>query len=438
MDISTIYKRFKSCNSVNTDTRTIKENDLFVGLRGERFDGNKFVAKALENGAKYAIIDNPEYKINDNCILVEDSLKTLQELATYHRQQLKNLKLIAIVGSNGKTTTKELLHAVLAKKYKTYSTYRNFNNEIGVPLNLLWLDDSYDFAVIELGANHIGEHAFLCEIAQPKFGIVTNCGKDHLEGYGSIEGVIQSNKELFDYFRKNYGIAFVNADDETLLGISQGFGRVFYGEKTKSVGSNKVQTGYITERFPAICVDINQHSTLKTEAFSIQSHLFGSFQVLNILAVVTIARFFDVEEALIKAAIEDYEPKNNRSQLIDWKENKVLLDAYNANPSSMLPMIEDFDAFPHENKIVVLGDMFELGATEEEEHRNMVLALKNRTFKEVILVGKLFEKHKHLIPCQHFLTSDAVADYLTAKNYKHHYFLAKGSRGMKIEAAFEE
>lgn len=436
MNISDIYQIFKTCKSVNTDTRTIEENDLFVGLRGERFDGNRFVGKAFENGASYAIIDNPEFQINDNCILVEDSLKTLQALAKYHRQQLTNLKLISIVGSNGKTTTKELLHSVLASKYKTYSTYKNFNNEIGVPLNLLWLDETYDFAVIELGANHIGEHAFLCDIALPDFGIVTNCGKDHLEGYGSIEGVIQSNKELFDFFRNNGGIAFVNADDATIVNIAQNIESVYYGNTPQQISGYEVQTGTITEKFPSIGLQIQANKTLKTNDFEIKSHLFGSFQLFNIMAAVTIGRYFDVEEALIKKAIENYIPKNNRSQLISWKENTVLLDAYNANPSSMLPMVEDFDEFPHEQKIVVLGDMFELGETEDEEHKAMVLSLANRSFKEVILVGDLFGKHKELIDCQHFKTSDEVAKYLNEKNCKNHYFLAKGSRGMKIEKAF--
>ena len=436
MDISAIYKHFKSCDSVNTDTRTIKQNDLFVGLRGERFDGNKFVAKAFKNGAKYAIIDNPEYQINDNCILVEDSLKTLQDLAKYHRQQLSDLKMIAIVGSNGKTTTKELLHNVLSSKYKTYSTYKNFNNEIGVPLNLLWLDETYDFAVIELGANHIGEHAFLCEIAQPDFGIVTNCGKDHLEGYGSVEGVIQSNKELFDFFRQHGGVAFVNADDSIIVDMSHDIERVFYGSQSQKIQGTQVTTGIITSKFPAIKIQVNEGNSLKTKSFDIQSHLFGSFQLHNIMAAVTIGRYFGVEEALIKDAIENYQPQNNRSQLITWKDNMVLLDAYNANPSSMLPMIEDFDEFPHDKKVVVLGDMFELGETEDEEHRNMVLALKNRSFKEVILVGKLFGKHKNLMECQHFSNSEEVAEYLNQKEYQQHYFLAKGSRGMKIEKAF--
>ncbi|MFK7950250.1 MAG: UDP-N-acetylmuramoyl-tripeptide--D-alanyl-D-alanine ligase [Saprospiraceae bacterium] len=436
MEISELYKIFTSCENVSTDTRTIKENDLFFGLKGANFDGNRFVAKAFENGATYAVIDNPEFKINEQCILVEDSLVTLQELSKYHRQQLTNLKLIAIVGSNGKTTTKELLHSVLASKYKTYSTYKNFNNEIGVPLNLLWLDETYDFAVIELGANHIGEHEFLCNIALPDFGIVTNCGKDHLEGYGSIEGVIQSNKELFDFFRDNGGIAFVNADDQTLFNISNNIERVFYGKTPERISGKQVQTGSITEKFPFININIQDNKTLKTNTFEIKSHLFGSFQLFNIMSAVTIGRYFDVEEDLIKNAIENYIPDNNRSQIISWKENTVLLDAYNANPSSMLPMIEDFDEFPHDNKIVVLGDMYELGETEDEEHKAMVLTLQNRSFKEVIIVGELFGKHKKLIDCQHFMTSNEVATYLNKQNYKNHYFLAKGSRGMKIEKAF--
>lgn len=437
MNISDIYSIFKSCGNVSTDTRTITENDLFFGLKGKNFDGNRFVAKAFENGATYAVIDNPEFKINDNCILVEDSLVTLQELSKYHRQQLTDLKLIAIVGSNGKTTTKELIHRVLASKYKTYSTYKNFNNEIGVPLNLLWLDETYDFAVIELGANHIGEHAFLCDIALPDYGIVTNCGKDHLEGYGSIEGVIQSNKELYDYFRKaNKGIAFVNADDKTIMDIAEGLDSIYYGERPRTIDGKKVQTGSIIDKFPCIGLKVNDNKTLKTNSFYIGSHLFGAFQLSNIMAAVTIGKYFGVEEFLIRNAIENYIPDNNRSELIRWNDNTVLLDAYNANPSSMLPMVNDFDEYPERNKIVVLGDMYELGETTDAEHKAMVLALDNRSFKEVIIVGELFGKFNHLIDCQHFMTSDEVAEYLNKKNYKNHFFLAKGSRGMKIEKAF--
>lgn len=437
MNISDIYKVFISCKNVSTDTRTIQENDLFFGLNGENFDGNRFVAKAFENGAKYAIIDNPEYKINDQCILVEDSLVCLQELSKYHRQQLTNLKLIAIVGSNGKTTTKELVHNVLSSKYKTYSTYKNWNNEIGVPLNLLKLDETYDFAVIELGANHLEEHAFLCNIALPDYGIVTNCGKDHLEGYGSIEGVIQSNKELFDFMRTNDGIAFVNADDKTVLDISKGLESVFYGETAPKINGLDVQTGFFIERFPFVSLKISDNKTLNTKPFYINSHLFGKFQLANIMAAVTIGKYFGVEESLIKNAIENYIPTNNRSQIISWNGNTVLLDAYNANPSSMLPMVNDFDLYPKKNKVVVLGDMFELGETSDAEHKAMVEALDNRSFKEVILVGSLFGKFKDLIDCQHFLSSDEVYEYLKEKNYTKHYFLAKGSRGMKIEKAFK-
>ena len=438
MNISDIYTIFTACGNVSTDTRTIQENDLFIALNGENFDGNRFVAKAFDNGAKYAIIDNAEYQINEQCILVKDSLVCLQELSKYHRQQLTNLKLIAIVGSNGKTTTKELLHSVLASKYKTHSTYKNWNNEIGVPLNLLKLDETYDFAVIELGANHLEEHAFLCNIALPDYGIVTNCGKDHLEGYGSIEGVIQSNKELFDFMRTNGGIAFVNADDETVLDISKDIERIYYGKTEQQINGTEVQTGSFIEKFPLVSLKVSDNKILNTKSFHINSHLFGEFQLANIMAVVTMGKYFGVEEDLIKQAIENYVPANNRSQIISWNENTVLLDAYNANPSSMLPMVIDFDEYPEENKIVVLGDMFELGETEDAEHKAMVLELDNRSFKEVILVGELFGRFKDLIDCQHFLTSDEVAEYLDKKNYKNHYFLAKGSRGMKIEKAFRD
>lgn len=428
-----LYEVFKKCPKISTDTRQIGQNSIFFALKGEKFDGNKYADEAISKGAAFAVIDNADYKKDERYLLVADALTALQDLAEEHRRHLTHLKLIAVVGSNGKTITKELIYTVLNTKYKTWGTEKNWNNHIGVPLTILKLNNEHEFAVIEMGANHLGEHLMLCRIAQPNYGIITNCGKDHLEGYGSIEGVIQSNKELFDYLKLGGGTCFVNANDEILMNISEDLKRVFYGENNSD---NEVITGEIIKKFPFVTVQVNANTHYKLSEFVINSHLFGSFQLNNILAASAIGTFFGIDALLIKSAIEGYIPENNRSQLIKWKENTVLLDAYNANPSSVLPMIADFMEFDAENKIVILGDMFELGEHTDIEHRGVVECMKNHNFKEVILVGKFFGKHKDIIGATYFDNSEQVKSYLLSKQYKDCYFLAKGSRGMKIEASF--
>lgn len=428
-----LYEIFKGCPKVSTDTRQIEKGSIFFALKGENFDGNQYAEEAIRKGASFAVIDNPTYQKDERYVLVSDTLAALQALATQHRKQLTNLKLIAVVGSNGKTITKELIYNVLKTKYKTFGTEKNLNNHIGVPLSILKIEATHEFAVIEMGANHLNEHLLLCQIALPNYGIITNCGKDHLEGYGSMEGVIQSNKELFDYLQTVNGTCFVNANDPLLVDISEHLERVLFGKKTLD---NEAITGEIVQRFPFINIKINANSKYEIPEIHINSHLFGSFQIDNMLAATTIGRFFGVESHLVKEAIENYIPANNRSQLMLWRENTVLLDAYNANPSSMKPMIEDFKAFDVENKIVILGDMFELGEHTDSEHKSMVEGLKNHNFKEVILVGKYFGKHRDIIEASYFDNSEQVKDYLLAQNYRGYYFLAKGSRGMKIEASF--
>ncbi|TAH19322.1 MAG: UDP-N-acetylmuramoyl-tripeptide--D-alanyl-D-alanine ligase [Cytophagales bacterium] len=428
-----LYEIFKKHDAVSTDTRQIGQNSIFFALKGDKFDGNQYADEAISKGAAFAVIDNAAYKKDERYLLVDDVLTALQDLAEEHRRHLTHLKLIAVVGSNGKTITKELIYKVLNTKYKTFGTEKNWNNHIGVPLNILKLNDKHEFAVIEMGANHLGEHLTLCRIAQPNYGIITNCGKDHLEGYGSIEGVIQSNKELFDYLRSVGGTCFVNANDAILMQISEGLKRFFYQWNSTN---REAITGEILNKFPFVTVQVHANTHYGLDKFVINSHLFGSFQLNNILAVTTIGTFFGIDAHLIKSAIEQYVPENNRSQLMKWNENTVLLDAYNANPSSVLPMIEDFMEFEMENKIVILGDMFELGEHTDIEHRGVVERMKNHNFKEVILVGKFFGKHKGIIEATFFDNSEQVKAYLSDKQYKGCYFLAKGSRGMKIESSF--
>lgn len=410
-----LYELYLKHPTISTDTRTIEKDSLFFALKGESFDANKFAQQAIDNGAAYAIIDNPAKKTSERFILVDNTLTALQELARHHRQQLKT-KIICIAGSNGKTTTKELTCRVLNSKFKTFGTIGNLNNHIGVPLCLLKLDNSYEFAVIEIGANHIGENLLLCEIVLPEFGIVTNCGKDHLEGFGSIEGVIQSNKELYDYLKTNNGISFVNQDDKTLIKISEGHQKFFYGSNT----------GKFIEQFPFV--------KYQTETCTMETHLLGSFQQFNIACAYTVGKYFDIADNLIKEAIETYVPKNNRSQIVEWNGNKLLLDAYNANPSSMSPMIKDFSDYPIKNKIAVLGDMFELGEYSYEEHRKIIEQLKQSQIDKVILVGKEFQKHHTSFT--HFENTKELKEWLLTQPLHDCFFLVKGSRGIALEKAF--
>jgi len=410
-----LYDTYLKHPNISTDTRTVEKDSLFFALKGETFDANEFAQQALDKGAAFAIIDNPAKKTSDKFILVDNTLTALQELATHHRRQLKT-KFICIAGSNGKTTTKELTYRVLNSKFKTFGTIGNLNNHIGVPLCLLKLDNSYDFAVIEIGANHIGENLLLSEISLPDFGIVTNCGKDHLEGFGSIEGVIKSNKELYDYLKENKGISFVNQDDKTLMEISAGHERIFYGSNT----------GKIVEQFPYI--------KFQTETCTIETHLLGSFQQFNISCAYTIGKYFGVADNLIQEAIKTYIPKNNRSQIVEWNGNKLLLDAYNANPSSMSAMIEDFSNYPIKNKIAVLGDMFELGEYSYTEHEQIIEQLKTSHIDKVILVGNEFKKHDS--PFIHFEKTNDLKEWLLTQPLRDCFFLVKGSRGIALEKAF--
>jgi UDP-N-acetylmuramoyl-tripeptide--D-alanyl-D-alanine ligase len=438
MTIKELYKIFKDCPNISTDTRNIKKNSIFFALKGEIFDGNSFAQEALIKGAKFAIIDNPLYNIpsDDRLILVSDALTTLQKLAIYHREQL-NIDIIAVTGSNGKTTVKELLSNILSQKYKTLYTKGNLNNHIGVPLSILEITDVHEIAVIEIGANHANEHTFLCNIAKPTYAIVTNCGKDHLEGFGSVEGVINANSEVFNYMKSVNGTCFVNNDDQVLLSASQKNNRILFGTSYE-LNDNLYLSGNIISKFPFLKVKLNKNKSIDIpDNFILESHLFGSFHLYNILAATSIGLYFNVELTKIKNAIEEYIPKNNRSQLIEWNGNKLLLDAYNANPSSMIPMINDFAELNISNKMIILGDMFELGKESYKEHKSVIEVLLSKNFYKIILVGSEFAQHKHLLDCLHFNNYLELKEWLKTNNPKDLFILVKGSRGMKLEKAFE-
>lgn len=428
MHIEQLYQLFKKYPSVQTDTRKIKPGDIFFALKGLHFNGNSFAQNALEAGAAYAIVDEKEYAGTNTTILVEDVLTTLQQLAKYHRQQFTNLPngrqvpFIAITGSNGKTTTKELIFAVLSSTYKTYTTEGNLNNHIGIPLTLLRVQTDAEMAVIEMGANHQKEIEGYCLYTLPTHGIITNCGKAHLEGFGGVEGVRKGKGELYDYLRNHDGTAFVNRDYDYLLTMSKGIRKIIsYGTKEGDI------VGTIIQSEPFLKVSIEKNADLKT----ISTKLVGEYNLPNVLAAITIGKHFGVSDKKIKEAIESYAPSNSRSQLITKASNHIILDAYNANPSSMKAAIENFGKMHYPDKILILGAMAELGAESMEEHTAIVDLIKKYTWKEVVLVGGDFQKISH--PYTSFSNSTEAADWYAQQQFSDSAILIKGSRSMQME-----
>lgn len=398
---------------------------MFVALKGDNFNGNKFALSAIENGAKFAIIDEVEYQIDERFILVENTLDTLQNLANYHRNQL-NIIIIGLTGSNGKTTTKELIHAVLSQKYNTKATVGNLNNHIGVPLTLLSFDASTEIGIVEMGANHQKEIEMLCGICQPDFGYITNFGKAHLEGFGGTEGVIKGKSELYEYLSFNKKTAFVNTDD------------AIQNEKTKNISS--ITFGLHTpENFVSISnIETNPMVKIEFDNTVIQSHLIGLYNANNINAAITIGKHFGVSNEKIKFGLENYIPNNNRSQLIEKNSNKIILDAYNANPSSMLAALTNFFQLQEQNKIAILGDMFELGIESSEEHQKLIDFCANQTDINFYFIGKDFYAHKNINSNMQFNdTFESFKDAFTNQKTENSFILIKGSRGMSLERTLE-
>jgi UDP-N-acetylmuramoyl-tripeptide--D-alanyl-D-alanine ligase len=431
MTIETIYQRFLKHPVVCTDTRKIAEGCFFIALKGANFNGNSFAQKALEMGAACVLVDEVEYYQNiEQYILVDDCLQTLQDLASYHRMQL-NIPVIAIVGSNGKTTTKELLYSVLSEQFQVHTTPGNFNNHIGLPLTLLMLQKSHEIAVIEMGANHVGENLILCEIAKPNLGLVTNNGKDHLEGFGDIEGVKKSNKELYDYLAMHNGLAFVNNKDESLVEMAVELKQV----KTYAANyTNSVHTAQY-EFFANYLQPTIQFQL--AENILVESVLSGSYNFDNIVAAAAVGQYFKMGNEAIARGINKYKPSNLRSQLIIKTKNKIFLDAYNANPSSMELSIQNFMAMDGKDKLLILGDMFELGSFEAQEHQAIVelCSTIGLTEKQVWLVGKAFANTN----CKYakFLETADCRAALIEQNLDGKFFFLKGSRGMKLESLVE-
>lgn len=423
MTIEELYKVYLQYPSVQTDTRKLKADDLFFALKGPSFNGNAFAAKAIEAGAAYAVIDEESYGIEGKTILVEDVLSALQQLARHHREQFR-IPFLAITGSNGKTTTKELVHAVLSTKYKTYTTEGNLNNHIGVPLTLLKLRQDAEMAVIEMGANHLREIASYCEIARPSHGLITNCGKAHLEGFGGVEGVRKGKGELFDFLREHGGTAFIMKDYDYLDTMSRGISEIHtYGSSGAELNGLAADGQYLGVKF--------------TDGFSgsIQTHLVGAYNLPNVLAAVAIGKYFKVPEENIRKAIEEYSPTNSRSQLVEKNGHRIILDAYNANPSSMKAAIENFAAMEGSNKILALGGMAELGDSSLQEHAAIVKEIARHAWGDVLLVGGDFLRVDHSF--RSFQTPEQAGDWLRQHRTAPAYFLIKGSRSMQMEKLME-
>ena len=425
MKIAELYGLYKQHPVVSTDSRKCPQVALFFALKGDSFDGNAFAAQALEQGCAYAIVDEAEYAAggDERYILVEDVLTTLQQLAHYHRKQFK-IPVIQVTGTNGKTTTKELTAAVLSQKHNVLYTQGNLNNHIGVPKTLLELSPEHTIAVIETGANHPGEIKALAEIVDPDFGLITNVGMAHLEGFGSFEGVVRTKGELYDYLRAKHGTVFIDHDSEDLKRIAGGLHQICYGSPCDEVLSVE---GEVLECAPFLKF---RWRPAGGEWQEVQTGLIGAYNMQNMLAAATIGRTFGVEVDSINRALAAYEPKNNRSQLMETDDNKLLVDAYNANPTSMRAAIENFRDMKVERRMVILGDMGELGESSWKAHQAIADLLVESGFEHVWLVGPKFKAARH--PFRTFDSVEQVKKALEIKKPKGYYILIKGSHSTRL------
>jgi UDP-N-acetylmuramoyl-tripeptide--D-alanyl-D-alanine ligase len=418
--IETVYQVFSKSQKISIDSRHIEEGSIFVALKGENFDAHQFVQSTIDRGAVLAVIDNPDFRIEGKTILVEDSLQFLQQLANYHRRHFQ-FPIIAITGTNGKTTTKELCLSVLNQEFKVKATQGNLNNHIGVPLSLLSFPLDLDFGIIEMGANHPGEISFLCSIAEPDYGLITNVGKAHLEGFGNLAGVLKTKTELYAFLQNTNAKAFVNQDNTILSKHPLLPTPIFYGRESQAL----VQ-GSIESNKPYLSVRVKS----KNEEILIHSHLIGAYNLENILAASCIGSYFGLSLPRIRSGIESYKPQNIRSQFIEKEHNKIILDAYNANPTSMKAAIENFASLEENNKLVILGDMLELGTDSQKEHQK-IIDLLTKLEINTILTGKEFQRTQH--PFRHFKQTTDIIRYLTENPIQNHLILIKASRGIHLE-----
>ena len=429
MSIEELYELFIKYPTISTDSRKIEKDSLFFALKGENFNGNTYASKALENGAAYSVIDEASYKTDGRTILVEDVLTTLQHLATYHRLQL-DIPIIAITGTNGKTTTKELVTAVLSKNFRVDCTKGNLNNHIGVPLTLLSMSASTQIGVVEMGANHPGEITALCEIALPNLGLITNVGMAHIEGFGSFEGVKQTKAELYRFVEETEGKIFLNTANPHLREMAGSVDRIPY----KTISKGEGIEGELIQSAPFMVFQVK----FPKGWLYVKTNLAGGYNLENALAAVCVGNFFGVEPFEIVSAIEAYRPSNNRSQFVKTANNQLLMDAYNANPTSMEAALENFRAFDVPLKGVILGDMLELGNASHEEHQKIVDKLAKMNLTLVMLTGKEFSKCK--VPDGFLIFEDntLLVNYIEHLNPQGYLFLIKGSRGMKLETVVDK
>lgn len=422
MNIEELYEKFLRSRSVSTDTRQIKNGSIFFALRGEKFNGNEFASQALEKGASVAVVDDPAAHSGGATVLVDDALRTLQDLATHHRTQLQ-IPVVGLTGSNGKTTSKELVNAVLGKKFKTHATKGNLNNHIGVPLTILSIDETVEMAVIEMGANHVGEIALLCSIAQPTHGFITNIGKAHIGTFGGFDNIIRAKSELYQYLIQHSGTVFINSQNEILANMAKRF---------------KAPLMYPAKGDYYHCEFVSADPYVKLIAESgeeIQTQLLGKYNFENIASALCIGKYFGVDAADANVAVSEYVPGNMRSQVVTKRTNTIILDAYNANPSSMKAAIENLAAMKSERKILILGDMFELEEEAEKEHQLIGKLIQQLAFNEVYLCGSLMKVAQLEIPsAKHYSTKDDLIEALKENKFADSTILVKASRGIGLEA----
>jgi len=423
--IEELYKIFLKQREISTDSRHIQSGCLFFALKGEKFDGNKFAVGAIEAGAAYAVIDDEKYD-GSQTLLVDNTLEALQQLALMHRRKY-NFPVVAITGSNGKTTTKELMNSVLIQKYQVTATKGNLNNHIGVPLTLLKITDDTQLAIIEMGANHQGEIAELCRIAEPTHGLITNIGRAHLGGFGGFEGVIKAKTEMYSWLRQSGGTVFVNAGNQMLMKHSEGINRILYGSDKSTFAHGKTRPNS-----EMLVIDWQVDS----ENYTVETNLFGNYNFENVMAAICAGTYFNIPTAKICSAVNSYSPSNSRSQAIKTARNLIILDAYNANPTSMQAAIENFNQVNAMHKMVILGDMLELGDESLAEHSAIVKLIEESAFEQAILVGPDFIKVAYSIfTC--FKTSEEARDWLSTQEIENFTILIKGSRGIKMEKVLE-
>lgn len=427
--IQKLYEAFTGCEQIIcTDTRKLIKGSLFFCLKGTNFNANEFAEKSIEGGCKFAVVDEEKYATNQNILFVKNVLLALQQLANFHRRQFK-IPFIAITGSNGKTTNKELINAVLSKKYKTLATVGNLNNHLGVPFTLLSVTNKHEIAIIEMGANHQGEIDLLCKITEPDFGLITNIGKAHLEGFGGIEGVKKGKSEMYKHIALTGGKVFINGDDEVLKSLALKNDKIYYGtnESCDVIGKDFSDNEYVTFKWTTQNGEKDWSKIEET-----RTHIIGHYNFINLLCAVTIGNYFNVRDQQINEALTEYKPNMNRSQLEKTANNTLILDAYNANPSSMKAAIENFATLNANDKLLIIGDMFELGEYAGEEHEKIVELIGTKKMDNVILIGPEFckaDKNKF----RTFASTEGALAYLKQHPQKNKTILIKGSRGMKLE-----